>query len=32
MSWPEAVFYSIVTLCAAVVVMYIAERYFQTKG
>jgi hypothetical protein len=32
MNWPEAFFYSIVALCATTVVLYVVERYFQTKG
>ncbi len=31
MSWPEAVFYSIVTVVAAVVVLYAIERHYQSK-
>ncbi len=31
MSWPEAVFYSIVALCATVAVLYIVERHYQSR-
>lgn len=32
MSWPEALFYSIVAGCVTITVLYVVERYFQSKG
>ena len=32
MTWPEALFYSIVTVCVMVCVLYIVERYHQSRG
>lgn len=32
MSWPDTVFYSICVMVAAVVILYVVERHYQSKG
>ncbi len=32
MTWPQATFNSVVALCVTTVVLYVVERYFQSRG